>query len=221
MNVEDSYEGAVRRLRRLGHAGLDLAPPALAQSSAQADERMRELEELATLACDENDRLQRELDGAREQINRLQGQVTSLQEMLASSQPDESFAAPKPRGRAAALFFLVAIVGVGVAALFTARPWAHRQMVVPVVEPPAPVVQPSAPVVPAPPPIVPQAAPVVPKIASVVAAPQPAKIKPTRKHAAKHHAKKSARHASKRGPAHSASSQESSGTDDPLGGTKL
>ena len=58
MNVEDSYEGAVRRLQRLGHVAL--VPP----KPTRDEERERELEELATLACDENERLKAELETA-------------------------------------------------------------------------------------------------------------------------------------------------------------
>src|SRR5437588_13127386 len=114
MNVEDSYEGAVRRLSRLGHAGVDLAP---------RNDRLHDLEELATLACDENERLTRELDSARADIARLQRQVATLQETLVSAQSDDAFAAPKPRGRGAAFFFAITIVGAGAAALFMLRPW--------------------------------------------------------------------------------------------------
>jgi hypothetical protein len=87
MNVEDSYEGAVRRLNRLAHAGLNLAPP---PEPERADrDRMRDLEELAALACDENERLTQELNGARGEIARLQRLTATLQEMLASVQSDE------------------------------------------------------------------------------------------------------------------------------------
>jgi hypothetical protein len=118
MNVEDSYEGAVRRLQRLEMAGIAMESPqaeavdeAVAADSA---ERMRELEELATLACEDNERLKaefgtalqelddarRELDGrraeigraqrelgeARREIDQLRGYVASLEETLESAQ---------------------------------------------------------------------------------------------------------------------------------------
>ncbi|MCU1280917.1 MAG: hypothetical protein JWM53_4463, partial [bacterium] len=113
MNVEDSYEIAVRRLRRLGHAGYDLAPPAaVPPPSDDIADRLRDLEELATLACDDNDRLTRELDGARHEVARLQYLVTTLQETLANVQSDEPFATEKRRGRGAAFyFFIIAILG--------------------------------------------------------------------------------------------------------------
>ncbi|HZS37175.1 MAG TPA: hypothetical protein VFF06_10120 [Polyangia bacterium] len=96
MNVEDSYEGALRRLNRLRHAGLDFAPPppALPPENDESD-RMRDLEELATLACDENERLKEELGGARGEIARLQRLSSTLREMLASAQSDDAAAAPE------------------------------------------------------------------------------------------------------------------------------
>ena len=56
MNVEDSYEGAVRRLQRLEMAGVALEAPPPSDDA----ERMRELEELAMLACEDNERFKRE-----------------------------------------------------------------------------------------------------------------------------------------------------------------
>jgi hypothetical protein len=185
MNVDDSYEIAVRRLSRLGHAGVDLA----------RNDRLHDLEELATLACDENDRLTRELDSARNDNARLQRLVATLQETLMSAQSDDAFAAPKPRARGAALFFFaILIVGAAAAALFVLRPWerplAAPAAAVAVTAPapapaPAPAIAPIAPVVAAPAPIVvPKVEPIVPKI---VRASSPKKIKSHHRHAAKHH----------------------------------
>jgi predicted transcriptional regulator len=108
MNVEDSYEGALRRMQRLERAGFSFndvpAPP------PDDDDRMRDLEELATLACEENERLkeqlvaavseseqlQRQLAVARGEAERQQRLVKTLQEMLASAQsegpPNETLA---------------------------------------------------------------------------------------------------------------------------------
>ncbi len=239
MNVEDSYEGAVRRLRRLGHAGFDLAPPALAKTSAEADDRMRDLEELATLACDDNERLTRELDGAHEEIDRLRRQVTTLQEMLASAPSDDPFAAPKQRGRGLALFlFTLVIVGGAAAALFVLRPWQRPAVAPAVTVVAAPAPPPSAPIVAAPPPSIPTVAPTIPKVEPVAATPTvvpppraseppreaaPAKSRSQRRHAAKHHSSKSARHGkSKHGStARAASKPGVRDTDDPLGGLDL
>jgi hypothetical protein len=74
MHVEDSYEGAVRRLERLRDAGFDLAPP-MAGQDPQEEDRMRDLEQLATLACEENERLQQELAETRESRERLQREL--------------------------------------------------------------------------------------------------------------------------------------------------
>jgi hypothetical protein len=100
MNVEDSYEGALRRMQRLERAGFSFndvpAPP------PDDDDRMRDLEELATLACEENERLkeqlvaavseseqlQRQLAIARGEAERQQRLVKTLQEMLASAQSE-------------------------------------------------------------------------------------------------------------------------------------
>ncbi len=212
MNVEDSYEGAVRRLRRLGHAGVDLAP--------QTDQRVCDLEELATLACDENERLGQELDQARDEIDRLRRLVATLQETLSSGQSEESFTGAKPRGRGAAFYFVMLVIfGGGGAALFAFRPWEQFQGGLASSVTAAPVVQPSVPVVTAPPPpappppVIPKVEPTIPKVAPVVAAPAPAKIKPHRQHAPKHHKRASA--------SHSNHPSKPARTDDPLGGLSL
>jgi len=115
MNVEDSYEGAVRRLQRLELAGVALeSPQSHAVDEAAVDDnsdRMRQLEELALLACEDNERLKREfgaalqelddarkeLDGAHAEIEQLRGYIASLQPAAASTQanaPPQAFAAP-------------------------------------------------------------------------------------------------------------------------------
>src|SRR6185312_11502289 len=62
MNVEDSYEGALRRLQRLEAAGLHAMP--VEEIARDTDDRLRDLEELATLACEDNERLKQELASA-------------------------------------------------------------------------------------------------------------------------------------------------------------
>src|SRR5512146_429121 len=85
MNVEDSYEGAIRRLQRLELAGVAL--------ESQNAERMRELEELALLACEDNERLKREfgaalqeLDEARKEAEAARAEVEQLRAYVASLQ---------------------------------------------------------------------------------------------------------------------------------------
>src|SRR4051812_22109137 len=129
MNVEDSYEGAVRRLARLGYAGVHIA-----QHRDENDHRMRELEELATLACDENERLGGELADARREIERLRATVVSLQQqqLAAMVRPpaDEIEYAPR-KGRSGAFYFVVlAMLGAGAAALFAARPWERGRVAI-------------------------------------------------------------------------------------------
>jgi hypothetical protein len=199
MNVEDSYEGAVRRMRRLGIAGGNLAPkaPSAADKLAEAETRMSELEELATLACEENETLKRELAFARENIERLRRQVAMLQETIAG--PDEySYKPPRSRG-GFFWFFTVVILGGGIASAVMLKPWQHLQVSyggaaiigaapkAPEVAPPPP----PAPVVtaPAPTPATPDVnatapaaatpAPSAPAPAPVVAAPKPEPVAPT------------------------------------------
>lgn len=125
MNVEDSYEGAARRLRRLGHAGVQVASPAvIAPASHETNGRLRDLEELATLACDENERLKQELEGARHELGRLQYMVNSLRETLASTQSELSVALQRQKGRGPLFYlFTLALLGGAAAALYTFRPW--------------------------------------------------------------------------------------------------
>ena len=119
MNVEDSYEGAVRRLARLGHAGMVLAPPA--QDHVGESDRVRDLEELATLACEDNERLTRELESARMDIVRLQQQVLALQTMSMGAQANEPDYAPRRVRSSAFYFFVIAVLGAGAAGLATFR----------------------------------------------------------------------------------------------------
>jgi hypothetical protein len=227
MNVEDSYEGAVRRLRRLEHAGYAaLTPPP--QDRADDEARMAELEELATLACDENERLKGELDEARAQIVRLQHMVATLQ--AAVSEPDESFGVGKRSGRGAGFyFFVILLLGGGAIALVNFRPWERAMRRLPVAAasvdpvvltppPPAPVLTAPAPVVTAPvvtAPVIPKAAPIVPKVVAPPAAPA------RHERAAKHHSHRSRHEAKKHHAAASSSKAGISDTDDPLGGTNL
>jgi hypothetical protein len=67
MDLEDSYEGAVRRMQRLEAARPDMFED-------QSD-RMAELEELATLACEDNERLKAELASS---VSELQGVRAAL-----------------------------------------------------------------------------------------------------------------------------------------------
>jgi hypothetical protein len=119
MNVEDSYEGAVRRMQRLDAARLGVDGAAYQRSATslfeEAPERMRELEELATLACEDNERLKAELaaamselEGLRAAVNatrreaetayheneQLRANVASLQQALAGAQQAPAIAQP-------------------------------------------------------------------------------------------------------------------------------
>jgi hypothetical protein len=235
MHVEDSYEGALRRLQRLGHAGVTLAPPTATQAHA---DRIRDLEELATLACDENDQLKRELEEARSEIARLRDVVTNLRESLADD--GDSFTSPK-RNRGPAAFFVVMLLGGAGILAWQFRPWErflHAPAAIaattptpaptPVVTtppPPAPTpvaiapaptppVTPAVTVAPKVEPTIPKAPPTIPKAEPVVAAPAPG-----RHHASKHHAAKPAHHEKKHAARSSKKSDsDSSSTEDPLGG---
>jgi len=96
-NAESSYEGAVRRLASLGHGtpqpaydlakprlrsakGL-LAPPSPTAIHAQA-QRIKDLEELAELACDENEALKREVDALRSENDDLQRRIRGLEHAI-------------------------------------------------------------------------------------------------------------------------------------------
>jgi hypothetical protein len=89
MNVEDSYEGALRRMQRLQMAGIAIEPPVAAEPDEGSADRMRELEELAVLACDENERLKHDLsvalrdaDDARREVDNARGQTVLAQHDL-------------------------------------------------------------------------------------------------------------------------------------------
>ncbi|HEY1586502.1 MAG TPA: hypothetical protein VGH63_12495 [Polyangia bacterium] len=129
MNVEDSYEGAVRRLQRLEMAGIAMESPPLdggVEAAREGDaDRMRELEELAMLACEDNERLKREFgtalqelddarrdaEGVRAELERLQREtaearleieqlrayVASLEQTLASAQQAQQVQASAPQ----------------------------------------------------------------------------------------------------------------------------
>ena len=129
MNVEDSYEGAVRRLRRLGQAGVDLGGSARMRERQAESQRLRDLEELATLACEENEQLKHQLSSAQHEIVRLRAQVASLQEALIVDQNDHSIAVPR-QGRSGVLwFFAVLLIGGAGLAAFQYRPWEHWQSI--------------------------------------------------------------------------------------------
>ena len=225
MNVEDSYEGAVRRLRRLEMAAIDVAPPPSVVVDDGAD-RMSELEELATLACEDNERLTRELAGARYEIERLRGIVTTLQQTLAGTDAGEDVVyPPRSRGKGAAFyFFVIMIIGAGAAALLVLRPWDRPRAVPVVVEPVAIAAPPPVVTAPAPAPkiepVAPKVEPTIPKAAPVAAAAPAAAVnsRPQRRHA-KHHAA-SSRHERKKSAAHAKESAVPD-TDDPLGGVNL
>jgi hypothetical protein len=249
MHVEDSYEGALRRLRRLEDAGFQQTPPSVLAQRDDADARMRDLEELASLACDENERLTRELAEVRAESERLRAQVATLQMMLAGATPDDELALPRKRRGAAFYFFLLTLVGAAAAAAFVLRPWERlmppAHVIVPEPAPPAPPVVTPPPVVTAPtvtppatPPVAAAAVPATkPTTAPAVTAPKPATtsipsvnaipkaaVAPAveKTHGRHHHAAK--HHASKRAhhPASSAAKKQAIGdTDDPLGGTSL
>ena len=92
MDVEDSYEGALRRMQRLEMAGIAMEQP----SSVVGDEpaadggaaRMRELEELAVLACDDNERLKRELGVALQELEGVRGEVYGARAEMARAQQE-------------------------------------------------------------------------------------------------------------------------------------
>jgi len=94
--IDDSYEGAVRRLRRLeqdrSRDARPLPRPAVSaplpvlrpEVFASPDTtRLRDLEHLAVLACDENERLERELRVAREENAHLRRRVEALEVTIA------------------------------------------------------------------------------------------------------------------------------------------
>ena len=137
MNVEDSYEGALRRLQRLEAAGLHAMP--VEEIARDTDDRLRDLEELATLACEDNERLKQELASAQVEIQRLRLQVMTLQgsspaalpaQMPAIARDDDdvidAYRAATTRRGAGFYFFVLTIVGAAVAAALVLRPWEHK-----------------------------------------------------------------------------------------------
>ena len=248
MNVEDSYEGAIERLRRLGHAGIHLSPPAaISQQLDEANQRLRDVEELATLACDENERLTAELDAARTEIARLKLQLTMREEPSAAEQYEAALQAVGSRGRGAKMFLAVCVLGAAAAAAFVTRPWEHARVATAAVAAPEPA---TPPVVTPPPATTPAtttatttpATTTVPKVATPATTTVPKVATPAtttvpkvaatipkaalvaaapaaRHHASKHRAAKRAHHEAK---PHAAASKKSVGdTDDPLGGVNL
>ncbi len=67
------------------------APPPSEPSPAH-EARMRDLEELATMACDANEQLERELADAREQVGALRRLLVTLEESAESAESTESAA---------------------------------------------------------------------------------------------------------------------------------
>ena len=247
MNVEDSYEGAVRRLRRLENAGFHAGALAEVSADRAGDaDRMRDLEELATLACDDNERLTRELDEARGQIERLRLQVMMLQQQVAGAPADEPLALPR-RSRAGMYFFLLAIAGAAAAALFVLRPWERPHVAIDTASPYAPATTPSVTPPPAaatppaatpssatppaatpssvtPPATIPKVAATIPKAAATIptvtaTVPKLAAASPRshHHHAARHHKSAHKHHAAAR----SNDKTHVGDTDDPLGGVNL
>jgi hypothetical protein len=240
MNVEDSYEGAVRRLQRLERAGL-------APQNDEGAQRMRELEELASLACEDNERLKSELETARREIQVLRACVAELQEPTANEaqvfaprpqppqpQPPQPqpqppfvpFAAPpsfpealsdegyglaaRSGNKALVYLFVLAAAGAIVAALGVTRPWASTYT-----PPPAPIEW----HVPPPPPPPAQPVETAPPLAPAV---QPAAPK-VETDAPKAEPRKRARHAAEDEDPAAATSDEAAPekSDDPIAGSKL
>jgi hypothetical protein len=126
MQIEDSYEGAARRLAKLSTAGIDLLPSRRDDEEAGLRERMRDLEELAALATEENERLERELASARETIQRLQEQLTAadrqrLRDLVEAPRP------PKQRRPLLRYLAALALIGLVVPAVITLRPWQYAR----------------------------------------------------------------------------------------------
>src|SRR6185312_164505 len=130
-------EGALRRLQRLEAAGLHAMP--VEEIARDTDDRLRDLEELATLACEDNERLKQELASAQVEIQRLRLQVMTLQgsspaalpaQMPAIARDDDdvidAYRAATTRRGAGFYFFVLTIVGAAVAAALVLRPWEHK-----------------------------------------------------------------------------------------------
>jgi hypothetical protein len=211
MHIEDSYEGAARRLAKLSHAGVDLLPSRRDDTEASLQGRMRDLEELATLASEENERLERELTAARETIERLQAQLTEADRQRLRDLVEE---APPRQPRRSLLPLLIGLAGAGavVVAAFLLQPWQtlpraqaslekyiQRHALLPWAMPLDPV---ATPVVVAPAPATqataaPTPAVVAPTKAPVVAVAEEPAEKPAAQHRAKHHHKVAAAQKSK------------------------
>jgi hypothetical protein len=299
MNIEDSYEGAVRRLQRLEMAGLSMPSGESEATDEIADEsadRMQQLEQLATLACEDNERLKtefgialQELDGARREldsaraeiarahhelgearleVDQLRGYVAALEQMLPSAQegaasqapqavapvvepsasppslsdaspfaassfapspfatelpPDEDYGyPPKSSGKGPKYFFVVAIAGAAIVALFAMRPWDRPQVAPVVAEPLTPPPLVTAPPVAKVEPTLPKVAPAVPTVVPTV--PKMEQVAVTRRvaHATKTRAeRKHPHHAAKKHGSAKADTAAPGQTNDPLGGTGL
>src|SRR5439155_9667879 len=99
---------------------VDLLPSRRDDKEANLRERMGDLEQLATLATEENERLERELASARETIERLQEQLTAadrraLRELVETPAPPRQPRSLRP------YIMVVALAGV-VAAGVALRP---------------------------------------------------------------------------------------------------
>jgi hypothetical protein len=237
MQLEDSYEGAVRRLARLSNAGVGLRDDIDARDEERA-QRMRDLEELATLATEENERLEKEnlrltqknerlerdLGRAKETLSRMQQQVLEsdrekLRDLLDA--PSDTAAAPKAGRSILPWIAALAAVGVIASAMILYHPWqyVHARALTKklVTRYSVPWLAPHDPL---PPPVVePVAAPVVkvakpaPVVKPVVA--QAAPVPEKKKHAAKKHHHKDKAVAQKKDKPKTAKAAASS--DDPLG----
>jgi hypothetical protein len=244
--VEDSYEGAVARLRRLEQAGFACFDREQ-EDATQA--RMRDLEELATVACDENERLEKELAAARDQIGSLQRVVKMLEESLAEEEQqrppahverelaaardqigslqrlvatlEESQPPPpleiKKRTPIFPMVIAALIGGAATAALLSLRPN------VPAVAAAAPPVAPAPVVAKVEPPVVAKVEPlvVVPRVAPVVAkvAPAPVVVPKVKSVHATRRATKHSRHAEHHKKI--AAKKDWTNTNDPLSGLNL
>jgi hypothetical protein len=215
MQIEDSYEGAVRRLAKLSNAGVDLLPSRRDDHEAKLRERLRDLEELATLATEENEKLTAELLRANETIARLEQQV-SMADRQRLRELVETPSAPKERRPVPRIVWKLLVAGIAAAGLIAAQPWrytpqakqlandfARKHVIhpwaVPVDHLPAPVVvAPPEPVV-APPP------PVVVEVAAAAVEPAPKK-----------HKRHKSKRASKPKKARAAAAKSSSSSVDPL-----
>ncbi len=134
-NIDDIHEDTVRQMR--------LAAPASAQSLARPPRprvseqdqaqlaRMRDLEELAMLSSEENERLVRELADVRAENDLLLRRVSMLEETIANPRrvlglpdlPDEPESAAPRRGGAGGVFLTVLSLALVASAVGVLRPW--------------------------------------------------------------------------------------------------